>query len=521
MGIYFNPGSKLFREAISSKIYVDKTGLLAYTNSCLNTGQKYLCVSRPRRFGKSTTANMLAAYYGMGEDTSALFSDFAISRDASFPLHRNRYHVISLNMQSFLSRSKNLPGMLDKISLYLCRELLRAYPDIDYMDPEDLVEILQDIHADTGIPFVFIIDEWDCIFRERKQEAKEQKQYLDFLRLLLKDQSYVALAYMTGILPVKKYGTHSALNMFDEYSMTNPAALAEYVGFTQEEVKELCGKFGMNFEEAKRWYDGYSFPRERHVYSPRSVVQSMLNGCFDTYWNQTETFDALRTYIVMNFDRLQDSVTELLAGGSIRVDTGSFSNDMTTFHSADDVLTLLIHLGYLAYDFDKKSVHVPNKEVAEVFAAAIKTSGWSYVAGALENSDRLLRAIWKREEETVAAGIEAAHLDTSILTYNDENSLSCTIALALYCAEEYYLSVREMPAGKGFADIVYLPRPQHVEKPALVVELKWNRDAEGAIRQIQEKQYPEILRKFAGKILLVGVNYDKKTKKHTCRIEEV
>lgn len=519
MGKYLNPGSGRFREAVSSQIYVDKTGLIQFTNACLHTEQKYICVSRPRRFGKSITANMLAAYYGQGEDSETLFAPYEIARSESSAAYRNHFHVILLNMQNFLSRSKNVTQMLEKLCRTLLRELFKAYPDVEYEEKTDLIEVLQDIYSDTGIAFVFIIDEWDCIFRERKNSVTEQREYLDFLRLLLKDQNYVALAYMTGILPIKKYGTHSALNMFTEYSMTNPGRLASYVGFTESEVRQLCARYHMDFSEAKRWYDGYHFEQEEAIYSPQSVVSAMLGGCYDSYWNQTETFDALRTYIVLNFDGLQDAVMQLLAGDRLRIDTGSFSNDMTTFHSRDDVLTLLIHLGYLAYNFNAKEVYIPNSEVEGIFATAVKLSGWSYAAKAIEESNQLLQAIWEQDAATVAKGIEAAHLDTPSLTFNSENALACTISLALFAARDYYHTFRELPSGKGFTDIVYIPRINHPDKPALVVELKWNQSAQGAIHQILEKQYPAVLKDFPGEILLVGINYDRKTKQHQCRIE--
>ncbi len=518
MGVYLNPGNEGFRKAVSSKIYVDKTMLIQYTNECLNTEQEFICISRPRRFGKSITANMLAAYYGRGADSDPLFHGRKISGTDTYHTHLNQFNVIFLNMQEFLSSSENITQMLELIRKSILWDILEEWPDLRYFDQENLVRTLTDVYRATKIPFVIIIDEWDCIFREKKEHQEEQRRYLDFLRLLLKDQTYVALAYMTGILPIKKYGTHSVLNMFDEYSMTNPEYFAEFVGFTEAEVKELCRQYGMDFDITRQWYDGYCFEKSKHIYSPRSVVRAMLSGRFDSYWNQTETFDALKTYILMNFQGLRDDVTRLLAGETVKIDIGSFSNDMTTFHTADDVLTLLVHLGYLAYDFDTKSVLIPNSEVAGVFATAVRTAGWNVVSKAIEQSERLLQAIWDQDAEKVAAGMEDAHLETSILAYNDENSLSCTIALALFAARDYYFLIRELPAGKGFADIVYIPRKNHLDKPALVVELKWDKDAKGAIDQIKNKKYMESIADYTGRMLLVGINYDKKTKKHECEI---
>lgn len=383
-----------------------------------------------------------------------------------------------------------------------------------------MIGSLMDIYGETSDSFIFIIDEWDCIFRENRDNTEEQKIYLDFIRNLLKDQSYVALAYMTGILPIKKYGSHSALNMFDEFSMTNPGPLASFTGFTEAEVKLLCHQYEMNFFEVQRWYDGYCFGGDTHIYSPRSVVSAMLTRSYDNFWNKTETFEALRNYIVMNYKGLKDTVVELLAGGTRPVNTNTFSNDMTNFQSADDVLTLLIHLGYLGYDFTSREVFIPNSEISTEFCNAVESAGWDVVVKSIERSSEILAATWNRDCETVAAGLSEAHMETSILTCNDENALSCAISLAYYSAREYYQSIRELPSGKGDADIVFLPRQNHLDKPAMIVELKWNHSAEGAIAQIKERCYVKALEQYSGRLLLVGINYSTSTKKHECVIED-
>ncbi len=521
MGIYLNPGNESFEESIKSEIYVDKTKLIAYTNRVLKTKQKFVCVSRPRRFGKSMAAEMLAAYYGKDVDSRKQFETLKIGKDVSFLEHLNQYNVIFLNMQDFLSEHPDIEDMEKAIEEAVLWDLQEEYPDVHYYKPNNLIRSLMDIYKQVNIPFVFIIDEWDCIFRENREEQNAQKIYLDFLRKLLKDKQYVALAYMTGILPIKKYGTHSALNMFDEFSMTNPKQLAEFVGFTESEVRGLCTRYGMNFEETRRWYDGYRFENVEHVYSPRSVVSAMLSKSFDNYWNQTETFEALRDYIVMNYAGLKDTVIALLAGEHKQIDTSSFSNDMTTFSTADDVLTLLIHLGYLGYDFSTKEIFIPNSEIASEFVTAIKKAGWQEVINAVKKSDNLLKATWNKNAEAVAKGIEEAHFETSILKYNDENSLACVISLAYYSAKAYYTEIRELPTGKGYADIVYLPRKNHSDKPVIIIELKWNLSAEGAIAQIKNKNYIKALEDYTGNMLLVGINYDKENKEHQCVIEEI
>ena len=520
MGIYLNPGNNKFKRAVNSDIYVDKTGLIKYTNSIVDTLQSCVCVSRPRRFGKSMAADMLTAYYSKGCDSRELFSSLEIAKDENFEEHLNKYDTIFLNMQEFLSRSSNVKELLERVEGKVIRELKKQYPDVELYDENDLAETMQDIFAESECPFIVIIDEWDCIFREFKHDKAAQEIYLDFLRDLLKDKEYIYLAYMTGILPIKKYGTHSALNMFDEFSMIDPGPLAEYVGFTEKEVEALCQKYQMNINEIKNWYDGYSFEEVEAVYSPKSVVSCMRLGKLGNYWNQTETFEALQIYIDMNFEGLRDDILSMIAGETVPVNTRSFTNDMTTFRTEDDVLTLLIHLGYLGYRYADKTVFIPNEEIRSEYVSTIAVSDWGEVSKALKNSADTLQAIWQGREEQVAEGIRQAHFETSHLQYNDENALSYTISLALYAARNFYTVHRELSGGKGFADIVYVPRKRFLDKPALVVELKWDKNAEGAIQQIKEKEYCRSLEEYKGNLLLVGINYDKKTQVHTCKIEQ-
>lgn len=520
MGSYLNPGNEKFTQCINSEIYIDKTGLIRYCNRVINSLQKYICMSRPRRFGKSVTADMLTAYYSRGCDSQELFARYEISNDKQSIKHLNQYNVLFLNMQEFLSRTSSMEKMLDLLKNRVIRELLREYPQIDYFDKQDLIGCMQDLYSETKIPFILIIDEWDCIFREYKSETDAQKMYLDFLRDLLKDKGYIALCYMTGILPIKKYGTHSALNMFDEFSMTFQGVLAQYVGFTETEVRGLCKQYHMDFEETKKWYDGYYLEDVGSIYNPRSVVSAMRFGKFQYYWNQTETFEALRSYIDMNFEGLKDAVIDMMNNSNgIFVNTRSFTNDMVTFHSKDDVLTLLVHLGYLGYRSDTEKVFIPNNEILNEYVTSICNSDWGEVTKALRSSKAALEAIWTRNESLVAKAVEEAHYESSYLQYNDENALSYTISLAFYAARNYYTVIKELPTGKGRADLVFLPRKHSADKPALLIELKWNQSAESAITQIKERNYPKTLEEYNGNLLLVGISYDEKTKEHTCKIE--
>ena len=521
MGYYVNPGSRKLKMSLNSEIYVDKSGLLTQTNKLLDTEKRFICLTRPRRFGKTMGANLMATYYGCGEDTRELFENLAIAKDATFEQHLNKYNVLMINMQEFLSQTTSITEMLALLQTTIIEELIEDYPDVRYKNKEAFIPVMKDVHKGTNRPFVILIDEWDCLFREYKEDVEAQKKYLDFLRLWLKDQAYVGLAYITGILPIKKYGSHSALNVFSEYSMIDPRQFLGYFGFNDEEMKSLTAEYGVDFDEMRKWYNGYFMDLGRPIYNPKSVTESLISKHFSNYWSNTETFEALRNYIMMDFDGLREKVTLMLAGEAVSVDMRSFTNDMTTFRDANDVMALLVHLGYLTYNFEKRIVRIPNEEVKDEFVTSVRTLKWDNVMSAIKQSNKLLQAIWNQETEVVAAGVEKVHEEnTSILQYNDENSLSCVISLALYGATEYYTTIRELPTGKGYADLVFIPRKKHADKPALLVELKWDKEAVSAIDQIKQKTYITALDEYHDNLLLVGINYDKNSKEHTCMIEE-
>ena len=516
MGIYLNPDNEKYAEMLRGEVFVDHSLLIEKTNHLIRTPNKMLCVSRPRRFGKSTDANMLVAYYSKGCDSSQIFNRLKISQTELYQKHLNQHNVIHINMQDFLSKTHDIDKMLILLTKLIFRDIKKVYQDIEYFDIDDLIQVLEDVYAEVNERFIFVIDEWDCIFREYKNNKEAQSQYLDFLRNLLKDKPYISLCYMTGILPIKKYGTHSALNMFKEVSILNPTPLEEFMGFTEKEVQDLCLKYDMDYEKMKDWYDGYKMTDDLSVYNHRSVVYALMDRKYENYWSATETYEALRVYIDMNYDGLKDDIVKLLAGEHVAVQTTSFQNDMTTFKSKDDVLTLLIHLGYLGYNSSNQTCYIPNKEVTSSFIASIEDSSWNETTKALLNSRALLEATWNRDEELVAKYIEEAHLDTAILTYNNENALSYTISIAYIYARNHYTIIREMPSGKGYADMVFIPKD---DKPAMIVELKWDQEAETAIDQIKEKKYYCGLEKYLDELLLVGISYNKETKEHSCIIE--
>ena len=518
MGIYLNPDNTDFQEALNSEIYVDKTELIRHTNSKIRTTNKYICVSRPRRFGKSMAGDMLVAYYSRGCDSKEMFSQYKISSDPNFEKYLNKYNVIHINMLDFVGEKRHISESLDYLSKRLIHEIKKENGDVDCFDWNDLMSVLAEVFNEKRVPFIFIIDEWDCVFREYKNDTEGQIQYLDFLRRILKDQSYVALAYMTGILPIKKYGKHSALNMFTEIAMTNAAPIQEFTGFTENEVRRLCDEYKKDFNEVKRWYDGYTVDGES-IYNPKSVVEALTRGAFRNYWTATENYEALEEFIFRNEDGLRDTVIKLLAGEKKKIDPSTFNNDMVPFNSQDDVLTLLVHLGYLTFDSETYEVAIPNYEVSEQFASTIRNKDWAEVSKSLKVSDELLQATLNCDAEKVAQLVSDSHSEnTSILQYNDENSLACVLSIAYYSARKDYILHRELATGKGFADLVFIPRIGRM-LPALIIELKKGHSAEEAIQQIKENNYLHKVSEHSSDVIFVGINYDEK-KGHTCIIEK-
>ena len=525
MALYLNVGNESFQESLNSIIYVDKSPLIEILNRSIKTKNKYFCLSRPRRFGKSVTAQMICSYYAKGQDCSPLFDDLEIASFDDYKKHLNQYDVISINISDEFSRaSHNVKSMTDILTKSIVRELKEEYPNCAISSPEFLDLTLQEVYNYSKVPFVFVIDEWDCIMREKKEDPDSLKQYLEWLKAIFKDKPYVGLAYMTGILPIKKYGSHSALNMFAEYSMTEPLNLGQYIGFTENEVKEICKQHDVAFNQMQQWYDGYSFKDVPHIYNPNSVVNAATYKKYISYWTKTETFESLQEYIDMNMEGLRDDIVKLIAGEDVIVDVSTFSNDMVTFHSKDDVLTLLIHLGYLAIKGSTNLgviVHIPNEEIKLEFKTCVKNNNrYAGVYDLIKNTDVLLNDIWSLNSEAVAKIFDEAHQDhTSILTYNNENSLANVIAISLFLSTtNTYNVVRELPTGKGYADLVYLPKPG-VNKPALLIELKFDKSAQTAITQIKEKNYLQFFKDYKGEVLLVGINYSKDTKTHQCIIE--
>ena len=523
MGRFLNPGNVGFKQIIKPKTYVDKTGIIAYLNEWIDTDSRFVCVSRARRFGKTVAAQTIQAYYDNSCDSRALFAPYEIARDPSYEEHINKYDVIGLDVQSFFLLDDDPQAFIKRLETAVLEEVCNKWSDIDGLKDMRLVNALIKVHETTGTKFVFVIDEWDAVFRYYPKDDALQKKWIHFLRDMFKQAAMnpcVALVYMTGILPVKKYKTQSSLNQFREFSMLRPLVLEKYVGFLPAEVDALCEKFDMDRAEAAQWYDGYMLPHEHHVYNPCSVAQAMTYRSYGSYWTKTDTFESLLDYINNDLDGVYQDVMSMIGGERIVIDTNSYDNSFTTPQCKDDCFTLLAHIGYLAYDATTSQVFIPNEEVRMAFRGALKMCSWPEAIKPYQRSQKFIEAILAQDSATVARMVEETHqYMTSVLSYNNENALACVVSVLCFYAENVYHIIREFPTGKGFADIVLLPK-KGVYNPAIVIELKFNKDVKAAIDQIHDNQYPGRLADFYGDLILVGISYDKK-KAHDCAIERV
>ena len=525
MGRFVNPDNSAFQVALNSRIYVDKTGLIEYTNSVLDTTNAYICNSRPRRFGKSYAANMLAAYYSKGAESEQMFSGLEISKNTDFKKHLNKYDVIHIDIQWFLTNCDDADNVVPFITKSVLDELREIYPEFLPLEVTTLPDALSRIKNCTEQKFVVIIDEWDVLIRDVAANKKVQSDYINFLRGMFKGTEptkYIQLVYLTGILPIKKEKTQSALNNFDEFTMLQADELAPYIGFTENEVSMLCEKYERDFDKVKKWYDGYLL-NEYQVYNPKAVVSIMTKERFRSYWSETASYDAIVPLINMNYDGLKTAIIEMLSGAEVKVNTATFQNDTEDIKSKDDVLTYMIHLGYLGYNETRKTAFVPNEEIRQELTTAVERKTWNEMLVFQQESENLLDATLDLNGSEVAKQIEKIHNEyVSVIQYHNENSLSSVLAIAYLSAMQYYFKpIRELPTGRGFADFVFIPKPEYKDDyPALIVELKWNRNAHTALQQIEDKKYPSSVLNYTGDILLVGINYDKESKEHQCVIKK-
>ena len=511
---FINRDDERFLAVKNSKTYVDKSELLIHTNELINTMDKYVCISRPSGFGKTVNINMLAAYYDINYDASKIFSDLKIRKHESFSFFSNAYIVIHINIKDYINNIKDVNNLVKQLKDDITYDLIRRFGNNHRLD--GLIWLMKSISGMTGLRFIILIDEYDYIFREFKDNRELQKEYLYFLCYLIKDKSYLALAYITGILPMRDCNICSGID-FDDYSMFFDYKFNEFVGFTEYEVENLCKKYNRDFNEYKKWYDGYEILENSHIYNPEYVIEYINSGELPNYKHIADTSKILKTYVnIKKYDgTIRDIIINILADDTFTVCQYSFG--LICLNSYEGTLALLVHLGYLSYNHHTYTLKIPNKEIFTAFLDAIN-DGCPHVVQAIKNSPKLLKAVFDFDCQTVAKCIEDVHLETSLLKYDDRDTLAYTISIAFYAAKEKYTIIRECHIGRGFADLVFLPKVGYSD-PIIFIELKWDQSVNTALNQIYDRTYPDSLKNLKEKIFIVVINYDKITREHTCSIE--
>ncbi|MCQ2975877.1 MAG: ATP-binding protein [Bacteroidales bacterium] len=534
MGTFVNPSIENFETDLRSNVYVDKSLLIKELNNIIDTNNKYLCVSRPRRFGKTMAENMIGAYYGRTTDTSHIFNNLLIGKDEdaheNYLKYLNKYNILSIDCLTIWTNKKNR-SFMEYMDYTINKDLIEEFPNIELNPQNTIASNIEKIYNQTKIKFVILFDEYDLPIRLNFKE-KDFQEYLEFLVSLFKSKTMtpcIALGYMTGILPIVKDKFQSKLNNFRPITIVHPEEYTDYTGFTKDEVENLCKKYRLNFKECEDWFDGYKFTYykeinnedvliKQSIFNPYAIVQAIQTKEFRSYWNNTGSYETIKDFITFNLDGTKDCIIEMLAGKHVEVYIDSFCNSLNEFRSKDDVFGYLTHLGYLAYNKEEETCYIPNKEIKSEWVLAIKDlNDYSAVFKTIDNSKRLLQATINGEEEAVASALQKAQeFVTSPLSFNNEQSLQSAINLAYFFASSKYFMYNELPTGKGYADVSFIPKRTGL--PAIIMELKKEKSAGKALEQINNKQYFESFNDYEGEILFVGVNYDE-DKNYVCKME--
>ncbi len=519
MAVYLNTFKPYenFKKLYRSKYFVDKSLIIEELNERINTTQGYVCITRPRRFGKSSIVEMLGSYYTKTIDSSDMFDNLKISDCDNYSENLNKYNVIKIDFSELPNEICKYEEYINMIKSTIIRDIKNIYKDINTDEVENIPRLLEE----TNDKFIFIFDEWDFIFNRGIFE-KNHNDYLEFLRGLLKDKSYVALAYMTGILPIKKHSSGSALNMFEEFTFLKDRKFEEYFGFTEEEVKNLCTQNKkMTYEELELWYNGYMTATGLKVYNPRSVVLALSNNYCQSYWTNTGAMDEVLEYLKYNVLEVRNDVIKMVNGEEIEIEIEEeYRAGQGDPKSKEEIYSAMIVLGFLSYY--EGLIKIPNKELMKEYKKALIDESFGDVSKIVKQSEHMLKATVKGDTETIIRTLHEIHnSEIPILKYNDENSLSCVLTLAYLYARNTYRIEREEKSGKGYIDFAFHPRRQR-DIP-FIIELKKDDSVDNALNQIKEKEYYIKFKKEYKdrELLLVAICYDSKTKEHSCKIEKV
>ena len=508
-----------FELASKDKFFVDKTRLIEKINSLIGIKDRFVCVTRPRRFGKTLNAMMLASYYSKNADFKELFDKLEISKSKSYLKHLNKHNVVYMTLNQLPEPGCTYEDFINNYAGALLSDLKEAFTNIEIKDAKPLSRVFDQVYNETKESFIFIFDEWDYIFNNNLFSESDRKAFLEFLRDLLKDKPYVELAYMTGVLPIAKYSSGSALNMFLEFNMMNDHIYDKYFGFTNEEVENLSTKQNkISMDSLKEWYNGYYTCNNLQIYNPRSVTIALRQGVCQSYWTNTGPMDEISYYIENNVEEIQNDIVQMVSGIPVNIHLEGYSAEQINLNTRDEILSAMTVYGFLSYH--DETLTIPNKELRMKFDYSLKNHQMGAISKLVLKSNEMLEATLRKDTETMEQLIQEAHdINIPIIKYNDENSLACVVTLVYLSARTKYTIVREMEAGAGRADFIFYPNDK--SKPAFILELKKNSTPDEALKQIKEKRYATALKDYTGKKLAVGISYDEKLKKHSVKIEEI
>lgn len=540
MGSYLNSTTPytLYKSESLSPYFVDKTLMLRELFPYVNAGNRHICVTRPRRFGKTIAANMISAFFQRGQDSGDIFEGLKISQVDGYRKYKNQYNVIRIDFSKMPKNCMSYEQYIERIEELLIEDIKTAYPKAGINEDDAVGDILENIFAQyDGEKFIFVLDEWDFIFHRDFINENDKEKYVAFLSNLLKDRPYVILSYMTGILPIAKYSSGSELNMFAEFTMVNSPMFGEYFGFTDDEVDDLYKRYIVECDRQHKeksvtrkglrdWYNGYYTKSGERVYNPRSVVFALQFNNLANYWTSSGPYDEIYYYIRNNISDVRDDLALMISGESVTAKIQEYAATSMNLSTRDEIYSAMVVYGFLSYLNGR--VCIPNRELMEKFdELLVKNESLGYVYRLAKESEKMLKATLAGDTLTMERILEFAHnTEVPLLSYNHETELSAIVNLVYLAARDSYRVEREDKAGTGYVDFIFYPYDTTAD--CIILELKVDHTPDEAIAQIKEKKYalkfmPKLAGQkiYTGRILAVGISYWRDNKKHNCKVEEL
>lgn len=539
MGTYLNSITPytLYKSESLSPYFVDKTLMLRELFPYVSAGNRHICITRPRRFGKTIMANMISSFFQKASDSSDVFDSLAISQVDDYRRYKNQYNVIRIDFSKMPRNCDSYTQYIERIEALLIEDVKEAFPQVKINEADAVGDILESVFVQCGEKFIFVLDEWDFIFHRDFINEIDKEKYVAFLSNLLKDRPYVVLSYMTGILPIAKYSSGSELNMFAEFTMVNSPMFGEYFGFTDDEVDDLYRRYIVECDRQHKeksvtrkglrgWYNGYYTKSGERVYNPRSVVFALQFNNLANYWTSSGPYDEIYYYIRNNISDVRDDLALMISGESVTAKIQEYAATSMNLSTRDEIYSAMVVYGFLSYLNGK--VCIPNRELMEKFdELLVKNESLGYVYRLAKESEKMLKATLAGDTLTMERILEFAHnTEVPLLSYNHETELSAIVNLVYLAARDSYRVEREDKAGTGYVDFIFYPYDTTAD--CIILELKVDHTPDEAIAQIIDKKYalkfmPKLAGQkiYTGRILAVGIGYWKESKKHSCKVEEI